>query len=111
MDIGIDIEKIGRFKLKRDAALIKNIFTKKEIEYCYSKTKPQMHLCGVFCTKEAVKKTMQQKGISLKDIEVTHAKNGKPTVKLHGPKNSKISFLVSISHTDEYAVATAIRTP
>ena len=105
MEIGTDIEKVARFKLAKNSPFLNTHFTKNELEYAYSHTKPEMHLCGFFCAKEAVNKTLS-KSVLLKNIEVSHEKSGRPLVKIKGKKDS---FLLSISHCEEYAVAFVVR--
>lgn len=107
MITGIDIERINRFRLKKNHEFIKNNFTKKEIEYAYSKKNPEATLCGIFCAKEALIKTMKNQAILLKNIEVTHDKKGRPNIKLLN-KKIKIRSSLSISHAGEYAIAIII---
>ena len=104
MDIGIDIEKVRRFRLKRTSRFLLDNFTDYEIRYAFSKTNPEMHLCGLFSAKEAVIKTLKKK-VMMKDIEVKSV-HGKPTIHI---KNMRGKFIVSISHCDEYAIANVIR--
>ncbi|MCD6422801.1 MAG: holo-ACP synthase [Elusimicrobia bacterium] len=102
--IGIDIEEIKRFS-KPSKRLLEKIFTKKELNYCLKKAKPQMHLAARFAVKEAVIKATGDKKIALKEIEVKNSKNGRPYVFVKGKKGK---FLVSISHTDKNAVAVVV---
>lgn len=104
MRIGLDIEKISRFELPKESAFIKKTFLNSEINYAYSKTEPARHLCGIFCAKEAVKKALRRP-ISWLDIEIRHKKDGEPFVKI---KNKISQFPLSISHCQEYSVASAI---
>lgn len=104
-DIGIDIEDIKRFKLSRNNRFILNNFTRNEIEYSYSKANPEKHLCGFFCAKEALLKTIK-KDYLLKNIEVTHQKSGKPSIRIL--KTNKHKFKLSISHAKDYGCAIVI---
>ncbi len=108
MDIGIDIEEIARFKLPKKSPFIKKTFFDSEISYCYNKSSPETHLCGIFCAKEAVRKSLGGKKIPFLKIEIKHEKNA-PYVRIKGRK-TKIEgeFKISISHSKEYAVAVAI---
>ena len=58
-----------------------------------------------FAAKEAVIKALGKAVVSLKDIGVTNLPSGKPVVTIKGKKRLKID--ISLSHTDEYAVAVA----
>lgn len=108
--IGIDIEKVERFKVFKKTQLSK-IFTKKEIEYCYSFANPYTHIAGMWCVKEAFIKATKNKNVPPKTIEVLHYDNGAPYINitrdieefLIDENSSNID--VSITHTDEYACA------
>ena len=108
--IGIDIEKIERFKNFNDTQL-NRIFTKNEIEYAFSYKEPYSHLAGMWCVKEAFIKAIKIKEIPLKKIEILHNKDGSPYIEI--TKNLEQYFIdkncsyidISISHTDETAVA------
>jgi len=105
-DAGIDIENIKRFKLNKNNRFILDSFTRNEIEYSYSKANPEEHLCGFFCAKEALLKTIENGSYLLKDIEITHLKSGKPVIKIL--KTNKYKFMLSMSHTKEYGCAIVI---
>jgi len=111
MKVGIDIEKISRFKLPRNSLFLEKYFADSEISYAYGKSKPEMHLCGIFCAKEAVKKAINLKGISMKDIKIEHGENGMPMVILRNNLFKRLpKILLSISHCEDYAVASSIVT-
>ncbi|OVE74917.1 holo-[acyl-carrier-protein] synthase [archaeon D22] len=110
LDIGIDIEEISRFKLKREDNFIRDVFSEEEINYCYQKSKPEIHLAGIFCAKEAVRKTLNIKNYDIKNITVTHDDTGKPLIRLKSEElNEKYTFVISISHTNHYATSNALR--
>jgi phosphopantetheine--protein transferase-like protein len=104
VDVGIDIEETSRFE-NVDANFLKKNFTASEIRYCLEKTKPHIHFAGIFCAKEAVRKTYH-KAISFKSIEVSHEKSGKPKVSI---KNKNRNYIVSISHTKDVAIAIILK--
>lgn len=107
MKIGIDIEKISRFKLPKGSAFIRKLFSSAEIAYAYAKSRPEVHLCGMFCAKEAVKKTLGDKiKITMREIEIRHKENGEPAARI---KKEKSLFLLSISHSGGYGVASALK--
>jgi holo-[acyl-carrier protein] synthase len=101
---GIDIEEVKRFALKRGSNLLKTNFTECELDYAFSRSLPAMHLCGLFCAKEAFRKAYG-KPILFRDIEIRHTTLSAPILFLKG-KRQRCS--VSLSHTKEYAVASAI---
>ena len=107
--IGIDIVDINRFKetpYKEKITFYEKIFDKKEIEYCLQFKDPYPHFAGKFAVKEAVIKSIPDK-IPLLDIKTSNSKHG-PIVSLVGKSAKKYSFLASISHEKEYAVAAVI---
>lgn len=107
MNVGIDMEPIKRFKLPRTHAFVQRIFTKKEITYAFSRPKPEIHLCGFFCAKEAVRKIKKGKTPLMNQIEILHKENGEPFAKVREMQKT-ISFKISISHAGKYAVSCAM---
>jgi holo-[acyl-carrier protein] synthase len=107
MNIGIDMELIRRFRLPKKHALLKRVFTKIELDYAFSRPKPEIHLCGFFCAKEAVKKIERGRPILMKHIEIIHRKNGEPVAKVKRDSSFKL-VKVSISHAGDYAISCAI---
>ena len=104
---GVDIESIARFRgmeRKKDKRFFSRIYTKSELDYCFSKKDPAQHLAVRFAAKEAVVKALHQQR-PFTDIEVRLHKSGAPFV--HVKKSSKRIHL-SMSHCDEYAVAYVI---
>jgi holo-[acyl-carrier protein] synthase len=109
MDLGTDIVEIRRIKrlAQKTPRFLTRVFTNEEIAYCKGKSDPWQHFAVRFAAKEAVWKALGQKGVALKDISVSRAKNGKPGVLLKG-KPAK-GFTLSLSHSDDYALAVALR--
>ncbi len=106
--IGTDIEKTERFKRysSKDSDMLDKIFTPKELEYCFSKSKYYLNLCGRYCAKEAVVKALSEFGIKdiyYSDIETLNEPDGKPVCKIKKYPNIKIK--ISISHCSDYATA------
>jgi len=106
MTLGIDMEDVGRFKLPKTHAFVRKIFTEKEIIYAYSKKKSHVHLCGMFCAKEAIRKAGIGSSLLMREIEIDRDHKGKPFAKLAGKKSR---FEISISHTNTHAIACALR--
>lgn len=106
--LGIDIVDVRRFRAMLRAGgkpFIVKYFTEVENEYCSGHSDPAMHFAGTFAAKEAVQKTLI-KSLSPKDIELRHARSGKPEVWLRGRRMPRI--LISISHERSAACAVAI---
>ena len=106
--IGTDIVEINRFREKffnKNKSFYQKIFLKEEIEYCLNFKDPYVHFAGKFAIKESVIKSISQK-ISFKHI-LTFNKKSKPQIKLL-KNNKNYNFLVSMSHENDYAIATVL---
>ena len=110
---GIDIIEIERMAqaLKRwGTSFLEHVFTPQEIAYAQRRRYPNQHFAARFAAKEAVLKAFGENAhISWKNIEIINDKNGKPLCH-YKDKKFKKKILISISHTKNYAVASAIIT-
>ena len=107
--IGIDIVEIERFRkknYKKNKNFYKKIFFKSEIDYCLKFKDTYPHFAGKFAIKESVIKSIPDK-ITFLDIKTSNSKPG-PVISLVGKSAKKYSFLASISHEKEYAIAVVI---
>ena len=107
MAVGVDIEEIKRFKNKSQKFLDR-IYTKKEQEYCLSKTNPAGHLAVRFCAKEAVIKALTSLDVkrpNLNQIEISHEENKSPRVELLNKINDRLKIDISLSHDRTKAIA------
>ena len=117
---GIDIVEVDRLEeviLRRGERLLDRVFTPAERTYCDSHPRPVIHYAGRFAVKEAVLKAIRTgwvQGISWRDIEVVLGPAGEPSVGLAGGALARanemgiVSIHISISHTERYAVASAV---
>lgn len=120
---GNDIVKVSRVKESIERigeTFIKRVYTEEEIKYCESRRMCKYQSYAVrFAAKEAVYKAIspEKDGFTTwQDIEVKRLENGKPTIRLSGglaqyatskgieDKNIEIS----LSHDDDYAIATVV---
>ena len=115
--IGVDIVKVNRlYKIvNRTPSFVKGVFTEREIEYIYSKINKFETMAGIFASKEAFSKAIGTgiRGYKLTDIEVVQDRLGKPNIILSDKIINKFNLSesniqVSISHTDENAIAFVI---
>jgi len=112
LEIGIDCVDLSRFNKdvvsKRN--ILKKIFTEQEIQYCEKKAHSYQHYAVRFAGKEAVIKAFSCYGIKLllKQIEIVNKKNGIPFVKILDDKSSDFDIKISLSHSEETAVAVAL---
>ena len=105
--IGVDIVNINRFrkkKFQKNLNFYKKILSESEIKYCIKFKSPYEHFAAKFAIKESVIKSIPDK-LSFLDIKTSNSKYGKPIVNLSGNLEGKYSFLVSVSHEREYAIA------
>ena len=116
--IGIDIIEIARIKkaiARWGERFLHRIYTDMELNL-YSKS--HQALAVRFASKEAVMKLLGtgRKGINWREIETLSHPSGKPLINLYGRAQSEASKLgikeiaVSLSHSKEYAIASAIGT-
>jgi holo-[acyl-carrier protein] synthase len=118
--IGVDVIEIDRIRgsLERHGArFLRRIFTDGEQQYCGRMKHPAQFYAARFAAKEAVSKAFGTGiGASLGwlDIEVRRKPSGEPFVVLHG-EGTKLAqrlgireVLLSLSHSEHYAVANAV---
>lgn len=118
--IGVDIveiRRLARVSKKWGGAFLKKVYTKRELAYARSRRFPEQHLAARFAAKEAIFKALgevERDFVGWKNIEILNDAYGKPVVHWHGDaemvrkKRNLKGALVSLSHTDHYAVATAM---
>ncbi|MBI2530133.1 MAG: 4'-phosphopantetheinyl transferase superfamily protein [Candidatus Diapherotrites archaeon] len=111
--MGIDIEKISRFNksYKENKMFFKKIFLENEIKYCLKKRKnTAASFAGIFCAKEAtIKACANTVKLGLKDIRIEPKKDR--AILISVKKLPRVSFLSSISHSADFAIAMTIMLP
>lgn len=119
---GIDIIEVERIKSSIDEMgdnFLNRVYTENEIQYCESKKKNKYQSYAArFAVKEAAFKAIStlikdKYSISWKNVETINNETGKPSIKFISltkeveKELAKIESIdVSISHLEEYAVAT-----
>ena len=116
--VGTDIVEIHRVKkaLQRNPKILNRLFTDYEITYFQSRNMNIQHIAGGFSAKEAVVKALGTgiRGFNWKDVELLRGSSGKPMVKLYNKakeiaaKNKISTVFISISHSEQYAMAMAV---
>jgi holo-[acyl-carrier protein] synthase len=118
--IGVDIVEIARLRRsskKWGRHFLNKIYTARELAYAKSKRYPEQHLAARFAAKEAVFKALgevEKEFVGWKNVEILNDPSGKPYLVWHGPaerarkKHGIRNAAVSLSHTENYAVATAM---
>ena len=105
--IGIDIIDINRFSEKpysKNKIFYEKIFHNSEIKYCLTHKNSSQSFAAKFGIKESVIKSIN-KQIDFLDILTDHI-NLKPIVSLRNDQS--YSFLVSVTHEKQHAVAVVI---
>ncbi|KAJ2372392.1 fatty acid synthase alpha subunit Lsd1 [Coemansia sp. RSA 2607] len=123
--VGVDIELISDINISNPTFIERN-FTPQEQAYCRSRPNAHASFAGKWCAKEAVIKAVsslhtdrprvwvQGAAAPLVDIEIRMGESGAPEVVFHGDardaamKAGVREVRVSISHIDEFAIATAV---
>ena len=109
--IGVDIESVSRFKkegLDINSLFLNKIFTKDELEFCFSKKNYAQHLAARFAGKEAVIKALGSMGKEVADyyaIEILNNEKGVPMVKIISPNISDVEVYISLSHCKDKALS------
>jgi len=113
--LGTDIVPIKRVEnliKKHGKRFLNHVYTKSEQNKCTAKQSPFIHYSGKFAAKEAVKKALLSskviKDIPLVSIKIQNDDDGSPIVNIAQVDIKYEQLQISISHTSEYATATAI---
>jgi holo-[acyl-carrier protein] synthase len=120
LGVGIDIIEVARVRASRERfgeRFLNRILHPSEIAYCLTHRDAAPFVAARFAAKEAVSKAFGTgigASLSWHDVEIGRRDSGEPFVILHGngtklltQRNGRI-MLVSLSHTETYAAATAI---
>lgn len=102
----VEVARIERFAQKPGA--LERIFSATEIAYCLARKNKYQHLAVRFAAKEAVYKALPFDGVAFKEIEVSNGPDGAPRVTVRDGRCAGLHILISLSHTEQYAAATAV---
>jgi holo-[acyl-carrier protein] synthase len=112
--VGVDICDVGRMQraLERHPTLPSRVFTEEEVAYCETKAAPAECYAGRFAAREAVIKALGGvRGGKWKDISVSRAPSGAPSILLAGAAKARADSLgvdrlmISFAHERNAAVA------
>jgi holo-[acyl-carrier protein] synthase len=102
------------------AALLKRVFAAEELAYAMRQRRPFLHLAARFAAKEAVFKglgTGLASGMSWRDVVTLHGVCGEPLLRLSG-ETARLAcamgfrrYALSLSHSEDYALAAVLLTP
>jgi holo-[acyl-carrier protein] synthase len=117
---GIDIIEVARIASsfeKFGEKFVNRILLPDEIVYCLSHRNPAPFLAVRFAAKEAISKAFGTgigAALGWQDMEIRRKESGEPYVLLHGKGKELFAarggkqLLISLSHTENFAAATAI---
>lgn len=120
--VGVDMVEVARIQRaleepKTGRRFRERVYTEKEIQYCERRQRKYESYAGRFAAKEAVMKALGRgwgSKVGWLDIEILPAPGGKPEIYLHDKTSSfaqKLGiqrFSLSITHTEQYAMAYVI---
>ncbi len=118
--IGVDLVECERIQRSLDRfgeKFLRRVFTEGEIEYSMSMKFPARHLAARFAAKEAVSKAFGTgigKAMGWRNIDIRKKKSGEPFLVFSGSaqelvtKRGVTSALITLSHTDHYAMACVV---
>ncbi len=116
--VGTDLIEIARVQraIEKNPRFVERVYTAQEIVYCRRKKNPWQSYAARFAAKEAVSKALGTGigSVGWTDIEILNTKNGQPLVSLHGKAQQLAverniqQVHVSLSHSEAYAMATAV---
>ncbi len=108
----VDVARIRELVNSHPDRFIARTYTPNEQSYCREKANPEIHFAGRFAAKEAIKKALMTSGIKnpirWTDMEIIADENGAPVINLNGERFETLQCKVSISHTNEIAIAFAV---
>ena len=118
--IGVDVIECARIQHSMERfgdRFLHRVFTAGEIEYSMSMKFPERHLAARFAGKEAVAKAFGTgigKSMGWRNIDIRKRESGEPFLVFTGPteayaaERGVMSALITLSHTENYAVACVV---
>ena len=103
--VGVDIERIDRFKK------LNRVYTAIELRECFKKLQPEHSLAARFAGKEAIFKALCDaglQGVRYNQIEIRKDMHGVPRVKLKTGRLKRFEAHLSLSHSSDSAIAFAV---
>src|ERR1700720_3999847 len=120
LGIGVDLVECARIQHSLDRfgdRFLHRVFTDGEIEYSMSMKFPARHLAARFAGKEAVSKAFGTgigKAMGWRDIDIRKKSSGEPFLVFAGGAKDLAKqrgvgrALITLSHTEQHAVATVV---
>lgn len=118
LGVGTDLIEIARIQraIEKNPRFEQRVYTEQEVVYCRRKANPWQSFAARFAAKEAVSKALGTGvgAVGLQEIEIANTAKGQPQVVLYGgalllAQNRNIQRVhVSLSHSEAFAIATAV---
>jgi len=118
--IGVDVIECSRIQRSIERfgdRFLHRVFTEGEIEYSMSMKFPERHLAARFAGKEAASKAFGTgigRTMGWRNIDIRKKESGEPFLVFSGPaetfaaEHGVTSALITLSHTENYAVACVV---
>jgi len=104
LSVGVDIEEVANLPAAQDfrtEIFYADNFSAKEISYCLLQPEPRVSFAGKFAAKEAIiKADPAYRSMPFHRLEILNDEAGRPYFR---------DWVLSISHTSQYALSVAIR--
>jgi holo-[acyl-carrier protein] synthase len=113
LGLGIDLQDVESMPVTSDYRaheFYRTHFDPTELATAALRADPRLHLCGVFCAKEAAKKSHPDLlDLRMEELCVTHAVSGGPLLVVKSASLAqRFRFTLSITHTRGFAMAACI---
>ena len=113
----VGVERIRGVYRRQGGRFLDRVYTQDEQAYCLAARDPGERLAVRWAAKEAAMKALGTglaQGVRFTDLVVGHTASGAPTLTLHGVASTLAlaqgcrRTMVSLSHSDGFAIATVI---
>ena len=111
----VSIERIKKAIERHGDKFLNTVYTEDEIKYCLEhEASKYEHFAARFAAKEAAFKATtkifdNEKNVDWKNIEVLKNEDGRPNIYFKNIESKRIESIdISLSHSDEFAVATVV---
>ena len=111
----VSIERIKKAIERHGDKFLNTVYTEDEVKYCLEhEASKYEHFAARFAAKEAAFKATtkifdNEKNVDWKNIEVLKNEDGRPDIYFKNIESKRIESIdISLSHSDEFAVATVV---
>jgi len=114
LGMGMDIQEIASLPETTDLRsheFYSTHFSPEELATAVLRPDPRAHLCGIFCAKEAAKKSHSELlNLRMDEMVVSHDANGRPLLRVSEAAipAGRFQFILSITHSSQVAAATCL---